>query len=142
MRVIGYTYDADQHCVDCTEEYVKANNTIDGHIPNADDMDAFRSGEWEVDDSEGNPLHPIFDTDEAGDTPDHCSDCGLFIDTSWIDTTVDYAVQALADYVVNGDGNIEVLDVWAENLNWCNMDNISAIVKDAYSAKRSKEEDS
>jgi hypothetical protein len=56
MRVIAYTYDADYHCIDCTKDYL-------GTKPKAN-WAKFHEGEEEVEDSEGNPLHPVFDTDE------------------------------------------------------------------------------
>jgi hypothetical protein len=123
MEVVGYSYDAAVHCVDCTEEYVKKHNRLDGHVPNADDMDAFRSGEWEVLDSENNPIHAIFDTDEGGDTPEHCDDCHEMIDVSWTGEAVSYAINALWDYVhesVAGGhtGDPEVLDKWDEAMSY------------------------
>ena len=48
MRIIGYTYEADYHCTDCTEKRF-----------GKDDLDyAFTV------DNEDNPVHPVFSTDE------------------------------------------------------------------------------
>jgi hypothetical protein len=138
MTVVGYAYDADQHCVDCTKEYVirhiahftekKVNEILDGTL--------------EFVDSEGNMLHPIFSTDEAGDSPDHCGDCGAYIDTSWHTETVIYAVSALWEYVEayvdisKSKGNVEVLDIWANELRNCNIDKNDEFVLFMYDAVR------
>lgn len=53
MRIIGYTYNADCHCVDCANQYF--DNVIG------------------VVDSEGNPIHPIFDHFEHNIV---CAQCG------------------------------------------------------------------
>lgn len=134
MEVIGYSYDADIYCVDCTLEYARTTPYSEYHWdrrPYLYDEDISDSPgilnmekaiELEViRDSENNPLHPIFDTDEAGDTPDHCGGCREYIDTSWHDSTIEYAIEALAHYAVHSDGNAEILDQWNEKLNWCGL---------------------
>jgi hypothetical protein len=64
VNVIGYTYEAGDHCIDCaTERFGMDNN---GFVP-ADAID-----------NEGNPIHPIFSTDEWwNEIPDslNCEDC-------------------------------------------------------------------
>lgn len=63
--VIGYAYDADLHCVECTEKRF-----------GADALEADASGLAELTDSEGNPLHPIFLWDENLDeSACCCGDC-------------------------------------------------------------------
>jgi hypothetical protein len=120
MKVVGYSYDADTHCVDCTRKYAEQNASLDEMFkefyPSSVDIDRLIET---MSDSEGNPLHPIFEIDEAGDCPTHCGDCGVFIDDSWNGDTMNYAACAIEAYVVNHEGNAEVLDVWAENLRWC-----------------------
>lgn len=49
MRVIAYTYEADYHCLACT---AKGFNPPDSY------------GDYHGVDSEGNEIHPVFDTDE------------------------------------------------------------------------------
>lgn len=109
MEVIGYSYDADTYCVDCAAQ------------------------------TEGEEVHPIFDTDEAGDSPDHCGDCGELLDTSWHDSTIEYVVEALAEYVTNQHGNTEVLDQWHEKLNWCGISTKDKVVRIAYDEVRLRE---
>ena len=56
MRVIGWTYDADVHCDACAEA---------------------RFGEpGAQEDTEGNPIRPIFETDEQPEGGYFCGDCG------------------------------------------------------------------
>ena len=47
MRVIGYSYEADHHCIDCTNKRFGATPTYRIHR-----------------DNEGNLIHAIFSTDE------------------------------------------------------------------------------
>lgn len=65
MRVIGYAYDADLHCVGCAEKRFG---------------DPDRDG---VTDSEGNPVHPLFSTEETRAHGEHCGDCGEEIAPPW-----------------------------------------------------------
>lgn len=55
MHIIGYTYEADAHCQDC------AHNRF--HRPH------------ESTDNEGNPVHPMFSTDEYLSS-EYCGTCG------------------------------------------------------------------
>lgn len=150
MEVVGYTYDADQHCVECTEKYVK-------EIP----IHTYREDKWHnhdmtwkelveeevVTDSEGNPIHPIFDTDEAGDSPDHCGDCGEYINTSWHSETVNYATGAFINYIDGwiekgeGAGNPEVLDIWASEMQWMWLSGRDERAKELYEYIRKDEGD-
>ena len=57
FEIIGYTYDADIHCPCCARERF-------------DDLDS----ELE-EDSEGNPIHPVFAGDES-EGPEVCGTCG------------------------------------------------------------------
>ncbi len=59
IYIIGYAYEADVHCADCAK--VRFNGRLDLAV-----------------DAEGNPVHPIFSTDEK-EHPLHCADCGLLI---------------------------------------------------------------
>jgi hypothetical protein len=133
VKVVGYTYDAAMHCPDCTAKYAWG-------LMQGDDVEILNAIENEtLRDSENNPIHPVFDTDESGDSPDHCNDCRAFINTLWIGSTVDYAIEALADYLVNGDGSTQVLDEWANNLQWCNKSNVDQVVIEVYEDKRNRE---
>lgn len=139
MEVVGYTYDAATHCVDCTAKYARG-------LMQGDDVEILNAIENEtLRDSENNPIHPIFSTDEAGDTPDHCDDCGAFIDNSWSGETQDYAVDALWEYVqdtvIGGRTNPdpEVLDIWLENLQWCMTDAKDELIMCLYRVVRKSE---
>jgi hypothetical protein len=56
MKVIGYTYEADVHCIHCALE--RFGSKLDRNAI----------------DSEGNAPHPIFDTDEWSES-ERCGDC-------------------------------------------------------------------
>jgi len=88
FEVVGYTYNADYHCIQCTLEYVqeKYKDTYSlwhdqflGFRDEANDMDLILS------DDEGNEVHPIFldqvgdlvyEDDEDNQYMPHCGDCG------------------------------------------------------------------
>ena len=57
VNVVGYCYNADTFCVDCTIDYVKEKN------PSLDRFEEIMVFEFK--DEEGNNIHPIFDIDEA-----------------------------------------------------------------------------
>ena len=81
--IIGYTYEADYHCVDCTIERFKE------HRPALGDPMAFAADEnrilYNQTDSEGNTVHPVFADaegyiDEDGrDTGASCGDCFEYV---------------------------------------------------------------
>jgi len=104
MKVIGYTYDADHHCESCMLDYARKVPTSDyaggWGKPDFDDeyyhdspgiLNLARLVENEIiRDSEGNAIHPVFDTEEwyANDIYEGnktatlgCSDCGTILDT-------------------------------------------------------------
>ncbi len=67
MKIIAYTYESDVHCVSCTVLRF-AHSSVCG-------LDLDPNGIWYGHtDSDGNPIHPVFSTDETNFT--HCSDCG------------------------------------------------------------------
>lgn len=78
MHVIGYTYEADYHCVECATKAFGFKLTHPERVGPAID-------------SEGNEVHPVFNTDEwyANDIYEgathatlNCGDCGTELD-SW-----------------------------------------------------------
>jgi hypothetical protein len=121
MNVEGYSFNADTYCEDCTDKAKKDGTLLfDGGC-----------GEWH--DSEGNEIHPIFSTDET-DTPEHCSDCGAFLDTSWHSETMKYVEEAMIEYIdkhrknfaqeqigwrAASQPNADTMDTWRENYGWC-----------------------
>ncbi len=100
MNLIGYQYDADNHCEKCTLDYAREvpySEYVFGeyrdediaHSPGIIDLsEAIDLGV--IHDSENNAIHPLFDTDEwyANDIYEgnesatlNCSDCGEEMDT-------------------------------------------------------------
>jgi hypothetical protein len=77
FEVVGYTYNADTHCVNCTLEYVCETNPkmADdiGHHMHLGIMVADEDGHVFYD-SEGNEVYPIF-LDQVNED-DVCGDCG------------------------------------------------------------------
>lgn len=86
MRVIGYSYDADVHCVSCTLRYARNEEYQDyfwGEFTDEDIsvknshgiIDVSKAIELEIiRDSEGNAIHPMFDYEEWDG--ERCCECG------------------------------------------------------------------
>lgn len=75
-QVVGYAFDADIYCIECTREYCEEKLREKGFIEYMADI-AISCTSLEkltslVKDSEGNDLHPVFDTDEQIDTDQAC----------------------------------------------------------------------
>lgn len=73
MRVIGYTYEADVHCPSCAFN-AAAVGLLKREQPLALGSDEHGLA-FDLVDREGNPIHPIFSTDEGADV-EVCGDCG------------------------------------------------------------------
>jgi hypothetical protein len=71
-RVVAYTYEADYHCTDCTDD--RFGTDEHGYPPES------------ARDGEGNEIHPVFVTDLDVETVAMCSDCGKVICLSCGDT--------------------------------------------------------
>jgi hypothetical protein len=68
FEIVGYTYEADIHCLDCTEK--RFNVEID-------EYQGFE-GEDKIEDREGNNPHPVFLDNLEGE--EYCGDCFKKID--------------------------------------------------------------
>ena len=71
-RIIAYTYCADVHCPDCTSADADVG-ILRREPPLRLDVDEHGLA-YDLIDREGNPIHPVFSTDEFDFTS--CSDCG------------------------------------------------------------------
>lgn len=87
VTVLGYAFDADIYCLECTQEYCKDKLKEQGWLL---EREAFNDLTLEeltriVKDSEGNDLHPVFDTDEQINFDQPCG--------SWSPDTHEIIVQ-------------------------------------------------
>jgi hypothetical protein len=78
MRVVAYSYEADVHCPACTQaRHYRGGFAMDWHVHIALAQEKCTVDEHQVPykaiDNEGNPIHPVFSTDEHDFT--HCGDC-------------------------------------------------------------------
>ena len=67
MKIIAYTYEADYHCIKCTNERFAYNHTNDVRFSDANDKSV--QVDWngiyvDQEDNEGNLVHALFDIDE------------------------------------------------------------------------------
>lgn len=72
MRIVAYAYQADVHCPDCA-----SNDAACGIITRWPPLQMGTDEHglaFDLIDKEGNPIHPIFSTDEV--SSNYCGDCG------------------------------------------------------------------
>jgi hypothetical protein len=95
VRVIGYSFNADHYCEKCMLDYAREvpfseydwQDFEEDDIANDGLIDLSRAVELEIiKDSEGNPIHPIFGTDEwynigEGNQTLCCNVCSEELDT-------------------------------------------------------------
>jgi formate-dependent nitrite reductase cytochrome c552 subunit len=77
MKIIGYTFDADAHCVACAQKHQFKYDPASLNAPDVTQNDEHGVPVHAVD-SEGNLIHPIFETDEQI-FPLYCGDCHAVI---------------------------------------------------------------
>lgn len=70
MRIIGYTFEADCHCISCTQKRHMEQPFPAAGIHRKDEHGLPQDAQ----DNEGNPIHPMFSTDEQLE-PQYCGDC-------------------------------------------------------------------
>lgn len=78
-EVVGYSYDAGYHCLDCAELKFNSDSKRCA-IPEGGNV--YLSELIDLpEDSEGNPLHPIFagELDENDEGEIACEDCGAML---------------------------------------------------------------
>ena len=77
MKIIAYTYEADVHCPACTKK-AGQRMLLDHRHPYAMGTSWIDDNgiEYDLVNSEGNLIHPVFNTDEDPDgTFTRCGDC-------------------------------------------------------------------
>ena len=74
MRIVAYSYLAALHCPDCTRRALRAyNRQIFRPHPGPERLDEHGLPD-DLIDREGNPVHPVFSTDELA-PGEACDDC-------------------------------------------------------------------
>jgi hypothetical protein len=73
-RIYGYAFEADAHCVPCTQKATQRMK-LDHNHPYAmgESCKDDQGVEYDLVDREGNLIHPLFTTDAELHT--HCGDC-------------------------------------------------------------------
>lgn len=78
MEIIGYAWEADLHCVDCTRAALRhpSRPALMTRAAYISDLPRDANGLPEVMiDRDGNQAHPVLRTDENPDGAPHCGDC-------------------------------------------------------------------
>lgn len=81
--IVGYAYDADEHCEPCA--YDRFGATLE---------------DGTAEDSEGNPVHPIFADHEPSDVwrGCYCGDCGdVIVEGAWESASTRERIKACVD---------------------------------------------
>jgi hypothetical protein len=102
--MIAYIYRADIYCADCAER-IKRKLTA----------------------SEDSERYPQADGGGEADTPQHCGQCGVFLENPLTREGLDYVAEAIGDYVHHGDGSLDVLHAWARRYKGCSVSVDNAI---------------
>ena len=72
MRIIGYAFNADIHCVDCTRGAFERGQLVHGiDVKHYVDEHALPD---RLQEKNGNDVHPVFDIDENASS-EYCADC-------------------------------------------------------------------
>ena len=77
MPVTGYTYEADNHCVDCAKERFQGSASESPENVDANGIP------YDIEDAEGNTIGAMFPDSETDYTV-FCGDCGEYIVTQVI----------------------------------------------------------
>lgn len=76
VKVLGYAFDADIHCVACTRKAYQDGSLKVRPLARFNNSHRDEHGlPYGLGDREGNAVHPIFSTDENA-LAEHCGDCG------------------------------------------------------------------
>lgn len=79
MRIIGYTFEADYHCVECTLSRHHEHPFVLEYPEGMDKKPDENGLPFAAVDNEGNSVHPIFSTDELEEDT-CCGDCNQTIE--------------------------------------------------------------
>jgi hypothetical protein len=94
-----YIFQAECYCENCVEKLKAELRKIEPEPANSDDETTFDSNEW--------PKGPF--SDEESDSPDHCSNCGVFLENPLTSAGYKYVKEYMRD-----DPNSDVVKEWAE----------------------------
>lgn len=74
MSIIGYAYNSEIHCMDCTLDAISNGvlklQTKTRQVQGIDGIEILEN----ITDMDGNPIHPIYDTDDNSES-EVCADC-------------------------------------------------------------------
>lgn len=93
----AYVFRAALICADCAETY-KTTHPKPAHADESDEY-TYDSDDW--------PKGPYGDGGGEADSPQHCDNCGAFLENPLTDDGVDYVAAALGD-----PGTPDVLETW------------------------------
>lgn len=101
-------YQAALLCDDCGE---RTRDALDKDNKTPPDV-----GDERTYDSDDYPKGPL-DASES-DCPDHCDQCGVFLENPLTEDGVQYVRNALAEFEATGRGNPDVLKEWEAFYQW------------------------
>jgi hypothetical protein len=93
-NVVAWAADAALYCDDCAR---KRYGDIDGGAP----------------DGEGNEVHPVFSSEDEADCPQHCDDCGAFLENALTGDGWAYVLEAVIEDLAAGRLGSVALTEWA-----------------------------
>ena len=131
-----YIYAASLYCQECGEK-IREDLRVQGKAPdNPQDEYTYDSDDY--------PKGPYPDGGGEADSFNHCGnyECEEFLDNPLTEEGVTYTIGSLRGYIEHRSGRSEILDQWADSLQWYGLNSRGQIVLDYYFMLRGEEGDS
>jgi hypothetical protein len=77
------------------------------------EIERYPEDDWRWQDSEHSPQGPYADGGGEADTPQHCDDCGLFLENPLTGAGYDYVLNYIIEAMRGQAAATDVLDTWA-----------------------------
>jgi len=121
---MGAIYEADVWCDDCASKIksriaseCRGTGTIIDHVDNDDLVELLDDIDEREYDSDEYPKHYDEDTEES-DCPQHCADCGTFLENPLTTDGADYVREAVIEAIESGRDDSVALTEWFPYYDW------------------------
>jgi len=104
--VDAYVYQAAMLCEECGEKTMRKLKAAGKAPEDPQDEESYDSDEY--------PKGPYPDGGGESDSPEHCDQCGVFLENDLTEAGYDYVKDLIAQHFKSGRGDKKVLKEWAE----------------------------
>lgn len=102
----AYIYQAALWCEDCGAAIRRDLLALGKGPADPDDEDTYDSNDF--------PKGPFPDGGGEADCPQHCDDCGCWLENDLTSEGMDYLKDAIAAFLYRGDGDPETIRAWID----------------------------